>query len=109
MICRASGCCNSPTQGSPYCESHDEATFTSAADLQEASAGVNGQRSPSVHPRSCEHVGADGSRCRGWKVKGERLCAGHLGRGVAANPAAYARGAEERLALWQKRGLHSVG
>jgi hypothetical protein len=76
----------------------DEATFTSAADLQEASAGVNGQRSPSVHPRSCEHVGADGSRCRGWKVKGERLCAGHLGRGVAANPAAYARGAAARSA-----------
>jgi hypothetical protein len=31
-------------------------------------------------------MGKNGDRCKGWRVKGESLCAGHLGLGVSANP-----------------------
>ena len=41
--------------------------------------------------RHCSHIREDGSRCKGWKMRGSDLCAGHAGRGIAANPSAYAR------------------
>jgi len=47
--------------------------------------------SPATGERHCEHVRTDGSRCKGWKVKGQSLCAGHLGKGVASDPATYGK------------------
>jgi hypothetical protein len=79
MTCRASGCRNSPTQGSPYCESHDEATFTSAADLQEAS-GVNAEPNPS-EKRRCSQTNKKGEPCKAWALKDDPLgrCPAHAG------------------------------
>jgi len=47
---------------------------------------------PGLHrlPGRCQASTRDGSPCTAFPVRGEQLCAGHLGRGLAANPAAAA-------------------
>jgi hypothetical protein len=89
MLCRAPGCTKSPSRSSPYCTSHEHSAFTQATPG--VSAAYNDEPQAAVDPRHCEHTKEDGSRCKGWTVKGESLCSGHLGRGIAANPSASAR------------------
>jgi hypothetical protein len=60
--------------------------------------------------RRCVHLREDGERCRGWRVRGESLCAGHLGRGIAGNPQeaarlAAAKSAEVRHARAEERKM----
>jgi hypothetical protein len=55
-------------------------------------------RSEEPDPRRCAFVKNDGTRCKAWKVKSESLCAGHLGRGIAADPQAYGKAAAAKAA-----------
>lgn len=60
-----------------------------------------GKTEEAVDERRCAHVKDDGTRCKGWKVKGADLCAGHLngfGRGGADPREAASRSAEVRKA-----------
>src|SRR3954463_2393647 len=46
----------------------------------------------------CEGIKADGERCRARAANGGKLCAGHAGLGIAADPAAYGRAAAKASA-----------
>lgn len=72
----------------------------------EITQGEREREEPAVDPRRCAHVREDGSRCKGWKVKGADLCAGHLqgfGRGGADPRAAASKSAEVRRAAAEAR------
>lgn len=62
--------------------------------------------------RLCTHVREDGTLCGGWRVKGQELCAGHLGLGVAASPeaarAAQQAGVSRRSEIAQRRRRRAV-
>lgn len=52
---------------------------------------VSHEDTPTVEERDarlCEQEREDGSLCGAWKVRGERLCAAHMGLGLAASPEA---------------------
>jgi hypothetical protein len=77
-------------------ERHDVQVIPMATehDPEQGQAGVLNERDP----RLCTFVKPDGSLCKGWKAKGTALCAGHLGLGMAADPAAYSKEAAHRSA-----------
>jgi len=45
--------------------------------------------------RRCAATVRDGTRCRSYSVRGEALCGGHLGLGLAASPVEHARRSHE--------------
>ena len=69
---------------------------------------IAAQTAPTSEPdaRRCSFMRDDGTRCNGWRVHGEELCAGHLGKGVAASPeaarAAQKQGARRRSEMLAK-------
>ena len=64
--------------------------------MQETSShAMSAADSPAPKPRPlppdarrCQGEGRDGERCKAYAVRGQSLCAGHAGLGIAADPAA---------------------
>jgi hypothetical protein len=55
-------------------------------------------------------IAPDVHRCRGWRVRGAALCAGHSGRGLVRDPrGAQQRSAEARVRLSASRRLLGIG
>lgn len=69
-----------------------------------ADALPTGELETQLDPRHCSFLREDGTQCKGWKVKGEELCAGHLGLGIAEDPEAYGKaGAAASAEVRQER------